>query len=151
MALVLVGHGAGLALLQGQAGLGSVERLDLALLVDAQHDGVGRRIDVEPHHVAQLVDELRVGGELEPPHPVGLEAVGAPETLHRADGDAGFLRHHGGSPVGRPARGMGQGQREQAPGPPRPHATRAPVKPHPSHGNSGGHWRCPIPSLARLL
>ena len=41
-----------------QAGLGAVERLDLALLVDRQHDGVGRRIDVEADDVAQLGDEL---------------------------------------------------------------------------------------------
>ena len=48
-----------------QAGLGAVERLDLALLVDRQDDGVGRRIDIEPDHVAQLVDELWIVGELE--------------------------------------------------------------------------------------
>jgi len=44
-----------------QAGLGTVERLDLALLVDGQHDGVGRRIDVEADDVAQFGDELRAG------------------------------------------------------------------------------------------
>ena len=38
VALVVVGHGAAAALLQRQAGLGAVERLDLALLVDRQHD-----------------------------------------------------------------------------------------------------------------
>ena len=53
-------HGAGASLLQRQAGLGPVERLDLALLVDRQHDGMRRRVDIEPDHVAQLVDELRV-------------------------------------------------------------------------------------------
>ena len=62
VALVVVGHGPGAALLQRQAGLGAVERLDLALLVDRQHDGVRRRIDVEPDDVAQLVDE---GGSLD--------------------------------------------------------------------------------------
>ena len=63
--LVVVRHGAGAALLHRQAGLGAVERLDLALLVDRQHDGMGGRIDVEPDHVAQLVGEVRVVGELE--------------------------------------------------------------------------------------
>jgi hypothetical protein len=53
------------ALLQRQAGLGAVERLDLALLVDGQHDGVRRRIDIEPDDVAQLVDEVGVVRELE--------------------------------------------------------------------------------------
>ena len=41
VALVVVGHGAGAALLHGQAGLGAIERLDLALLVDREHDGMG--------------------------------------------------------------------------------------------------------------
>ena len=39
--LVVVGHGAGAPLLHRQAGLGAVERLDLALLVDRQHDRRG--------------------------------------------------------------------------------------------------------------
>ena len=40
--LVVVGHRPGAPLLQRQAGLGAVERLDLALLVDGKHDGVRR-------------------------------------------------------------------------------------------------------------
>ena len=40
-------------LLPDEAGLGAVERLDLTLFVDAEHDGVGGRIDVEPDDVAQ--------------------------------------------------------------------------------------------------
>ena len=59
VALVVMGHRAGAALLHRQAGLGAVERLDLALLVDRQHDGMGRRIDVQADDVPQLGDELR--------------------------------------------------------------------------------------------
>ena len=65
---VVVGHGAAAALLHRQAGLGAVERLDLALLVDREHDGMRRRIDVEPDDVAQLGGELRVVGQLELAH-----------------------------------------------------------------------------------
>lgn len=65
VALVVVSHGAEPALLHGQAGMGAVERLDLALLVDRQHDGMGRRVDIEADDVAQLVDELRIVGQLE--------------------------------------------------------------------------------------
>ena len=110
--LVVVGHRAGAALLQRQAGLGAVERLDLALLVDREHDGVRRRVDVEPDHVAQLRDELRIVRELELPHPVRLEPVGAPDALDRTDADAGRLRHHRGGPVGRLGRRIGQRQRD---------------------------------------
>ena len=41
---IVMRHGAGPALLHRQARLGAVERLDLALLVDRQHHGMGRRI-----------------------------------------------------------------------------------------------------------
>jgi hypothetical protein len=70
--LVVVGHGSGAALLQRQAGLGAVERLDLALLVDGKHDGVRRRIDIEPDDVPQLVDEFGVLGQLELPDAMRL-------------------------------------------------------------------------------
>ena len=54
MPLVVVGHGAKTALFHRQAGLGAVERLDLRLFVDREHDGMGRRVDVEPDHIAQF-------------------------------------------------------------------------------------------------
>ena len=47
MALVVVGHGGAASLLHRQAGLGAIEGLDLALLVEAEHDGVGRRIHMK--------------------------------------------------------------------------------------------------------
>ena len=58
VALVVVGHGAAATGLDRQPGLGAVERLDLAFLVDRQHDRMGRRIEIE----ADDIDEL--GGEL---------------------------------------------------------------------------------------
>ena len=114
MALVVVGHGAEPPLLHRQAGLCAVERLDLALLVDREHDGVRRRVEIEPDHVAQLLDEPRIVRELELPDPVRLQAVGAPDALDRADADAGRLRHHRGGPVGGLRRRIGQRQRDHA-------------------------------------
>src|SRR6188474_2788191 len=65
VALVVMGHGAGSALLQRQAGLGAVEGLDLALLVNREHHRMGGRIDIESDDVAQLRHELGIVGELE--------------------------------------------------------------------------------------
>jgi hypothetical protein len=62
LTFVVVGHRVGAAGLHRQVRLGAVERLDLALLVDAEHDGVRGRIDIEPDDVAQLGYEL--GGRL---------------------------------------------------------------------------------------
>src|ERR1700675_4959751 len=83
VALIVVRHGSGTTLLQRQSGLGAIKRLNLALFVDRQDDGVGGRIDIEPDDVAQFVDEARVVGQLELAHPVRLQTVGAPDALNR--------------------------------------------------------------------
>ena len=51
MAFVVVGHGPGAALFERQAGLGAVERLDLALPINREHDGVGGRTDIETDEI----------------------------------------------------------------------------------------------------
>ena len=110
--LVVVGHGSGAAFLERQAGLRSVERLDLALFVDGKHDGVRRRVDVEPDDVAQLVDEFRVFGQLELPDAVWLEPVSTPDALHRRNADADGLGHRRAGPMCRLARRFLHGQRD---------------------------------------
>jgi hypothetical protein len=96
-----MGHGSSAAFLERQAGLGSVERLDLALFVDAEHDGVRRRIDIEPDNVAQLVDELGVFGQLKLPDAMGLKPMRAPDAPHRRSADACGLGHRRAGPVRR--------------------------------------------------
>jgi len=54
VALVVVRHGPGAALLQGEPRLGAVQRLNLGLLVNAEHDRVGRRIDIQTDDVAHF-------------------------------------------------------------------------------------------------
>ena len=63
------------------------------LLVDRQHDGVGRRVDIEPDDVAELGGERRVVGELERRHPVRLQAVGRQIRCTERDADADRLGH----------------------------------------------------------
>jgi hypothetical protein len=53
----------GAALLHRQARLGSVQRLDLVLLVQRQHQRSLRRSEVEVHHVPNLGGEVRVARE----------------------------------------------------------------------------------------
>ena len=88
VALVVVGHGTETSPLHGQSRLSAVERLDLALLVERQDDGMGRRIDVQPDDVAQLGDEVRIVRQLEPLVVVRLQTVGAPDAAHGAGADA---------------------------------------------------------------
>jgi hypothetical protein len=51
---VVVGHRPAPARLQRQPGLGAVERLDLALFVQPQHDRVRRRFHIEADDVGEL-------------------------------------------------------------------------------------------------
>ena len=51
---IVVGHGAGLARLDRQTGLGPVQGLDLAFLIDREHQAVGRRLDVQADDVLEL-------------------------------------------------------------------------------------------------
>ena len=51
---------------------GSIQRLDLGLLIDAEHQRCFGRIDVEAHHVTDFLDEERVGAEFEGVRPNGV-------------------------------------------------------------------------------
>src|SRR5256885_4955181 len=62
---IVVGLAFGQAGAQRQNRLGTIERLNLALLVYAQHQRFVRRIEVQADHIAQLGDEVGIGTELE--------------------------------------------------------------------------------------
>ena len=104
MALVVVRHRSGPALLQGQARLGAVERLDLALLVDAQYQGSVWRVHVEPDDVGHFLLELRVVRDLEPLDEMRLEASLGPDAPHARRADAHRCRHRSPAPVRRVGR-----------------------------------------------
>ena len=82
-----MGQGAATPLLQRQAGLGAVERLDLAFLVHRQHDGMLRRVDVKPDNIANLGGEPGIIGQLELPYLMRSQAMATPDAMHRADAD----------------------------------------------------------------
>jgi hypothetical protein len=66
-----------------QRRLGPVERLHLALLVDAQHDGTFGRQQVKPNYIRHLLDEQQMGRELERLATVRLQPEGPPDAMHR--------------------------------------------------------------------
>ena len=101
VALVVVGHGGAASLLHRQAGLGAIEGLDLALLVEAEHDGVGRRIDIETDDFLELLGEFGIVGELERAHPMRLQPVPLPDAPHRGRADPYRLGHRRRGPMGR--------------------------------------------------
>ncbi len=99
-----------LARLDRQTGLGPVQGLDLAFLIDREHQAVGRRLDVQADDVLELGGKFGIVGALEGPDAVGLQPVGAPDPLHRAQGDPGAPGHGTAGPVGRLAGRLGAGQ-----------------------------------------
>lgn len=108
VALLVVGHSAGADLPQVQTGLSEAECLDVALLVDAQHDRVCRCDKVESNRVAQLSRELWIVRELELTDLMPCQAVIKSDPLHRTDRIAAVCRHGCGVPVGRFAGGGGR-------------------------------------------
>jgi hypothetical protein len=101
VALVIVGHRAGAVLLHGQAGLGAVEGLNLALFVNAQDQGLVRRIEIEPDHVLHLGGKVAVARDLESLDQMRFEPVRTPDALDAAVGDPGRRRHAAQAPMGR--------------------------------------------------
>jgi hypothetical protein len=99
MALVIVGHGSRASLLHGKAWLGSIQGLNLRLLIDAEDDGVCWRIDIEAHDVADLGGELGIVGQLEGADAVRRQAMGLPDALHRGQAHARHLGHQPTGPV----------------------------------------------------
>jgi hypothetical protein len=99
IALVIVGHRTAAALFHRQARLCPVKRLNLALFVDRQNDSMLGRIDVEPDDIEQFGGKLRIFGQLEQTGLVWLEAVFAPDALHRTDADADVFGHRTRGPM----------------------------------------------------
>ena len=84
---------------------GTVERLDLALLINAEHNGSLGRVEVQPADVVDLLDELRVGRELELLLAVRLQSERLPGTPDRVLGDPQVCRQRPGRPMRRILRG----------------------------------------------
>src|SRR5215510_14333789 len=99
VALVIVGHRRRAALLQRKARLGAIQRLNLALFVDAQHQRSIRWIHVEPDDISHLLFELWIVRYLEPTYQMRLECVAfggnslavLDRTLRFTAADSGFL------------------------------------------------------------
>ena len=110
--------------------LGPVQGLDPALLIHAEHQSPLGRVEVEPDHVVDLVDEVRVGGELERLDPVRLEAEGAPDPRDRGLRQAGLSGHRPRRPVRRALRRALERSRDQRGNLPVGHRARTPGTRH---------------------
>jgi len=110
--LIVMGHGGAFAGLQGQAGLGPVQRLDLALFVNREHHGMTGLLHIKAHHILNFLREGRIVGLLEGAQAVRLQAMDLPDALHTAQTDAGGFGNSTSRPMGSIAGRLGAGQRQ---------------------------------------
>ncbi len=107
VALVVVRHGLAAPGLDRQPRLGAIERLDLAFLVEREHHGMRRRIEIEVDNVGEFGREGRIARALEGPQPMRLQVVRPPNALHRAQREPHRLGHRTAGPMGRLVRRFG--------------------------------------------
>src|SRR6185437_1546778 len=110
MAFVVVRHRPAAAFLHRKARLGSVEGLDLALLIDGEHQGLVRGIEVEPNHVIELLDKLCVAADLERSEKMGFEPILLPDAANGGFTDPLSGRQSSGTPMSRSGRRCVQGR-----------------------------------------
>ena len=73
--------------------LGPGQRLDLALLVHAEHHRRFGRVEVEPDDVLDLLHDQQIVGHLQPVRPVRLEFQGLPDPADRGLAQPTALGH----------------------------------------------------------
>jgi len=99
ISLIIVGHRPTMAFPQRQTRLRPVQRLDLALFVHTQDQRLIRGVQVKPHHVLQLLDELLVPAELEGFEQMRLDLVLSPDSMNARCAHVLSLCHGPGTPM----------------------------------------------------
>ncbi|WP_409268535.1 hypothetical protein [Pseudomonas sp. KCJK9044] len=99
MALVIMGAPLNLPRSKLQHRLSTIQRLDLAFLVNRERHGIVRRAQVEPDHIYDLLGEVRVVADLEGLQSVRLEIGRSPDLTVLPGGNARVLGHQPGASV----------------------------------------------------
>jgi len=101
MAFIVMRPSPTAALLHRKAGLGAVQGLDLAFLIHGEHQGLVWRIEIQPHHIVELLDKLGVPAELEGLAQMRFEPMLLPDAAYRGGADPLGVRHGSSTPVRR--------------------------------------------------
>ncbi len=99
IALVVMRHRGAVAARERKPRLGSIQRLDLALLVQAEDDRVLGRVQIETDDFFEFLGESRIVAHLEGPHLVRFDSIAAPDSKHARFTDAHLPCQTGGTPV----------------------------------------------------
>ena len=112
MALVVMGHRRRTSLLEGQARLRPIKRLNLGFLIDTEHNSAIRRVEVEADDLGDLLLEHRVVRYLEAPHDMRLQPGIGPDASHTGSRNTHRLGHRRAAPVRGIRRGLLHGLRD---------------------------------------
>ena len=96
---VVVSTSLDLAWTHGQQRRGTVQRLDTRFFVYAQYKSLVRWVEVQSHDVSDLLDEERIGGQLEGLCAMRLKRERSPDTADGALAHAGAAGHRTSAPV----------------------------------------------------
>jgi hypothetical protein len=86
---------------QGKNGSSSLQGLNTAFLIDAQHNRVCRRVHVQSDDISELLRKVRVATKLERAEPMWLQLMSKENPLHCAAANTKFLRKCPRTPVRR--------------------------------------------------
>src|SRR5665213_1023708 len=84
-----------------QHGLRAIQRLDLTLLINAQYQRFGRRIEVKTDDIPDFLDKQRISGELEGLGAMRLQSKGMPDAHHGSLRQAAGFSHQAATPMRR--------------------------------------------------
>ena len=79
--------------------MGAIQRLNLALFIDAEDDGLVRGIKIDAHHIGELLHKALVARKLESPALMRFEPVQVPDPLHGLEADALGFGHRAATPM----------------------------------------------------
>src|SRR4029078_8084326 len=99
IALVVVGHGASSAWDEWQARLGSVQRLNLTLLIHRVHHRVLGRVHIQTDDIVQLLQELRISPQLDSARQMRLQTILPPHSTNNAWAKSHHLGQAAGAPM----------------------------------------------------
>jgi len=99
VAFVVMRHGLRPAWLHRQPRLRTIKCLNLALLVDTEHQSMFRRIEIQPNNILEFINKPGVPAQLEGPYQVRFQPVLFPYALYTRRTQTYLNRHAPRAPV----------------------------------------------------
>ena len=91
-----------------QASLRAIEGLNLAFFIDAQHQRMFGRVQIQPDDVDDFLGKLRIVRDLERLGAMRLQAIRLPHAMHHAARNLQMLRQRPRAPMGSGMRLLGR-------------------------------------------